>query len=150
VVERLLVEYQCSWVVDPWVEWTLTPNLSTSSVCGALAIRYLAGILDLPGFWLGMGSVYSDVAKRLCFEMVRILKDIGVDVLALGPIDIDESDPPFDYDGVDLLATAVLNGLSSWFSKLDEEYYALQPWYDGFRKFLRILRGQVPCTNMSL
>ncbi|KAJ7889233.1 hypothetical protein B0H13DRAFT_2532395 [Mycena leptocephala] len=60
--------------------------------------------------------------------MVRILKDIGADILTLGPIDIDESDPPFDYDGVDLLATAVLTGLLSWFSKLDEEYYALQPW----------------------
>jgi hypothetical protein len=79
--------------------------------------------------------------------MVRILKDIGADILTLGPIDIDESDPPFDYDGVDLLATAVLTGLLSWFRKLDEEHYALQPWYDGFRKFLHILRGQVSCLN---
>ncbi|KAJ7889231.1 hypothetical protein B0H13DRAFT_2341574 [Mycena leptocephala] len=60
--------------------------------------------------------------------MVHILKDIGADILTLGPIDIDESDPPFDYDGVNLLATAVLTGLLNWFGKLDEEHYALQPW----------------------
>jgi hypothetical protein len=82
--------------------------------------------------------------------MVRILKDIGADILTLEPIDIDESDPPFDYDGVDLLATAVLTGLLSWFSRLDEEHYALQLWYDEFRKFLHILRGQVPSLHMSL
>ncbi|KAF7354190.1 NB-ARC domain-containing protein [Mycena venus] len=28
-----------------------------------------------------------------------------------------------------------------WFDKLDEEHWALQPWYDGFRKFLHVLRG---------
>ncbi|KAJ7824643.1 hypothetical protein B0H13DRAFT_2290937 [Mycena leptocephala] len=109
VVEKLLVEYQCS----------------NSNICGALAIRYLAGILNLPGFWLEMGSVHSDVARKLCFEMTRILNDVGADILTLGPIDIN---PPFDYDGVDLLATAVLTGLSSWFSKLDEEHYTFQPW----------------------
>jgi hypothetical protein len=94
-----------------------------------------------------MGSVHSDVAKKLCFEMTRILKDVGADILTLGPID---TDPPFDYDGVDLLATAVLTGLSSWFSKLDEEHYTFQPWYDGFRRFLHILRGQVPFINIAL
>ncbi|KAJ7825519.1 hypothetical protein B0H13DRAFT_1918609 [Mycena leptocephala] len=131
VIERLLIEHD---------------SAGTLSICGALSIRYLNGILDLPGFWLDMGNVHSDVANKLCSEMVRILKDIGADILTLGPIDIDESDPPFDYDGVDLLATAVLTGLLSWFRKLDKEHYA-QPWYDGFRKFLHILRGQVSCPN---
>jgi hypothetical protein len=73
--------------------------------------------------------------------MVRILKDIGADILTLGPIS--EPDLPVDYDGVDFLATAVLNGLSSWFAKCDKEHWALQPWYTNFCTFLNILRGQV-------
>ncbi|KAJ7858419.1 hypothetical protein B0H13DRAFT_1901841 [Mycena leptocephala] len=35
---------------------------------------------------------------------------------------------PFDYDGADFLATAILTGLSSWFAKLDEDHWAVQPW----------------------
>jgi hypothetical protein len=120
----------------------------TSNVSGALAVRYLGGILDLPGFWLEVGDVNSDVVKKLCSEMVRTLKDIGVDLLILGPIC--ESEPPFDYDGLDFLATAVLVGLSIWFARLDEEDWAMQPWYHGFLQVLRILRGQVPCIIMSL
>jgi hypothetical protein len=70
--------------------------------------------------------------------MSRVLKDIGVDILTLGPTE--ESEPTFDYDGVDFLATTVLTGLLSWLSKLDREDWPWQPWFDGFCEFVQLLR----------
>jgi hypothetical protein len=104
----------------------------------ALCIRYLGGILDLPAFWLDMGKVHSYVADKLCSGMIRVLRDIGVDVLALGPIE--ELEAAFDFEGVDFLATTILTGISGWFNKLDQEDWATQPWYSGFSKVLQLLR----------
>ncbi|KAJ7937932.1 hypothetical protein B0H13DRAFT_1852220 [Mycena leptocephala] len=94
---------------------------------GAICIRYLGGILDFPGFWSDMGSVHSDIVRKLCCEMVRVLKDIGCDLLTLGPNINEEADPPFDYDGVDFLATTLLIGMSNCLPKLDPEDSAIQP-----------------------
>lgn len=73
-----------------------------------------------------MSGVHSLVAKKLCHEMIRALKDIGVNILQLGALD--EVDPPFDYDGLDFLAATMLIALSSWFGELDEQVRALQQW----------------------
>ncbi|KAJ7240669.1 hypothetical protein C8J57DRAFT_1245117 [Mycena rebaudengoi] len=94
----------------------------------ALCIRYLGGILDLPGFWAKLTSIHSDVVNKLCHLMSRILKDIGVDILALGPMR--ESEAPFDYEGVDFLATTILTGHSNWLAKLDHEEWPQQPWFE--------------------
>jgi hypothetical protein len=104
----------------------------------AICTRYLAGILDLPGFWQDHGSVHSDVARKLCSEIIRMLKDIGVDILTLGPINEPES--PFDYDSVDVLITCMLHGLSGWFKKLDPREWTLQPWYKSMREMVQLLR----------
>ncbi|KAJ7319285.1 hypothetical protein DFH08DRAFT_390226 [Mycena albidolilacea] len=122
ISERLLIEHHCSG----------------SNICSALCVRYLVGLLDLARFWLDMSDVKFAVARKLCFEMVRILEDIGVDILELGPIA--EWQTPFDYDGVDSLAITLLNGFAIWFSKLEPDIWAIQPWYESFRKFLQILR----------
>jgi hypothetical protein len=45
-----------------------------------------------------------------------------VDIPSLGLIEQD----PVDYDGVDLLATTLLSGLSSWFDRLDWEDWTRQ------------------------
>ena len=107
----------------------------------ALCIRYLAGILDLPGFWLDMHGIHAHIANKLCREMVRVLKDVRVDVLALGVID--EGEQPFDYDGVDFLGTRILNGVSGWFTQLEQEEWSAQPWYERFIEFVELLRRQV-------
>ncbi|KAF7355994.1 hypothetical protein MVEN_00928800 [Mycena venus] len=96
VIEQLLVEHGCA----------------TSATSSALCIRYLGGILNLPGFWHDMGSVHADVARKLCGTMIRALKDIGADMLTLPSIN--DPDPPFDYDGLDFLATTLLIGMSNW------------------------------------
>jgi hypothetical protein len=73
--------------------------------------------------------------------MSQVLKDIGVDILALGPAE--ESELPFDHDGVELLATAILTGLLSWLVKLDREDWPLQPWFECCREFVQLLRRYV-------
>jgi hypothetical protein len=70
--------------------------------------------------------------------MTQVLKDIGVDILALGPAN--KSEPPFDYDGVDFLAMTILTGLSNWLQKLDLEHWSIQHWFDSFCEFLQLLR----------
>ncbi|KAJ7804918.1 hypothetical protein B0H14DRAFT_3773254 [Mycena olivaceomarginata] len=121
-IEQLLVEHECG----------------ASKYTSALCLRYLAGVLNLPGFWQNSGCVHAQVAHKLCCQMVWVLKDIGVDIPALGLIE----EAPVDHDGVDLLATTLLDGLSSWFSKLDRDDWAMQPWYESFAQVLRLLRDQ--------
>jgi hypothetical protein len=70
--------------------------------------------------------------------MNRVLKDIGVDILALGPAE--ELEPPFDYEGVDFLITTILAGLLHWLGKLGHEDWPIQPWFDGFREVVQLLR----------
>jgi hypothetical protein len=70
--------------------------------------------------------------------MSRVLKDIGVDILSLGPAE--ESEPPFDYDGVDFLATTILSGHLNWWGKLDREDWPLQSWFGEFCDFVHLLR----------
>ncbi|KAF7355863.1 hypothetical protein MVEN_00914900 [Mycena venus] len=123
IIERLLIERTSS---------------GASVYSSALCVRYLGGILDLPGFWLDTGRIHADVANKLCCELARILKDIGIDILALGYLDEEES--PYDYEGVDLLATALLTGILDWFGKLDLEHWRTQPWHEAFYDLLQLLR----------
>jgi hypothetical protein len=85
-----------------------------------------------------MGGVRSDVTNRLCRALIRILKDIGVDDLTLGPTN--GSGPPFDDEGVDFLATRILTGISSWFGKLDQKDWSMQLWHECFCDLLWLLR----------
>jgi hypothetical protein len=62
--------------------------------------------------------------------MTQVLKDIGVDILALGPAN--ESESPFDYHGVEFLAMTILTGLSNWLQKLDHTNWPIQHWFDSF------------------
>ncbi|KAJ7327431.1 hypothetical protein DFH08DRAFT_332008 [Mycena albidolilacea] len=120
IIEQLLVEHDCG----------------VSKYTSALCLRYLAGVLNLPGFWQNLGCAHAQVAHKLCCRMVQVLKDIGVDISSLGLIEED----PVDYDGVDLLATTLLSGLSSWFDRLDREDWTRQPWYGSFTQVLQLLR----------
>ncbi|KAF7346002.1 hypothetical protein MVEN_01622900 [Mycena venus] len=122
MVERLLVRHDCS----------------DSQHSSALCIRYLGGILGFPGFWQDMGKIHSYVGNKSCSKLVRVLKDIGVDVLTLGPI---SDEPPFDYEGVDFLATNLLTGVLGWFKKLDRDDWAKQLWYESFMELLQLLRS---------
>ncbi|KAJ6480849.1 hypothetical protein C8R45DRAFT_1100433 [Mycena sanguinolenta] len=85
-----------------------------------------------------MAETRCYVVNKLCSKLVKIFKDIGVDILALGPNE--ESEPPFDYEGVDLLATNLLTGVLGWFNKLDPNDWTKQPWYGSFKEAVQLLR----------
>ncbi|KAF8149773.1 hypothetical protein K438DRAFT_443152 [Mycena galopus ATCC 62051] len=123
VIERLLIEHCCA----------------SSEYSSALCVRYLAGVLDLPRFWLTMGTVHAHVTDKLCHRLGQVLNDIGVDIPALGPRD--DSETPFDYDGLDILTVTLLHGISSWFTKIQQKDWSVQPWYESFAKVLRLLRA---------
>ncbi|KAF8182857.1 hypothetical protein K438DRAFT_1724845 [Mycena galopus ATCC 62051] len=123
VIERLLIEHDCTF----------------SEYAAAVSVRYLGGVLDLPGFWLKVERVHAHVATKLCCRLVQVLKDIRIDIPLLGRIE--ESEAPFDYDGLDILATKVLSGISSWFAKIEQADWSVQPWYESFTKVLQLLRA---------
>ncbi|KAJ7740281.1 hypothetical protein B0H14DRAFT_2638109 [Mycena olivaceomarginata] len=82
------------------------PTMSGLSIIEQLLVEH-DWVLNLPGFLAESGCAHTQVAHKLCCQMVRVLKDIGVDTPSLGLIEED----PVDYDGVDLLATTLLGGL---------------------------------------
>ncbi|KAJ7647989.1 hypothetical protein FB45DRAFT_211941 [Roridomyces roridus] len=122
VIERLLVAHDCETV---------------SSFPRALCVRYLTGILEMPGFWMNAGAVHGDVAKKLCLKLVQILTDIDLDVM---PSDAPlESQAPFDYEGVDSFADIILLGISNWLGRMVN--YRLQPWFECFCQAVQLLRS---------
>ncbi|KAJ7603828.1 hypothetical protein FB45DRAFT_78492 [Roridomyces roridus] len=124
VIERLIIAHDCE---------------TESLFLAALSLWYIAGVLDLPGFWDEMATVHRDVAKKLCTTLVQILKDIDCDCL---PSEIAPSQlPPVDYEGIDLFADRILLGVSGWFVKLDADVWNRQRWYEDFRRGLQLLRG---------
>ncbi|KAF8182841.1 hypothetical protein K438DRAFT_1840021, partial [Mycena galopus ATCC 62051] len=95
-----------------------------SEYAAAISVRYLGAVLDLPGFWLNME------------------RDIRIDIPLLGPIE--EFEARFDYEGLDILATKVLSGISSWFTKIEQADWSVQRWYESFTKVLQLWRAWVP------
>ncbi|KAF7339119.1 Catabolite degradation [Mycena venus] len=89
-------------------------DCSDSQYSSALCLRYLGGILAFPQFWQDMGKYASNSPR--------------------------EPEPPFDYEGVDFLATNLLTGVLGWFNKLDRDDWAKQLWYESFTKLLQLLR----------
>jgi hypothetical protein len=106
----------------------------------ALCIRYLGGILALPGFWSDAESVTRhDVARKLCSAMVEVLQDLRVDIDQ--PEDSkDEETLPSDPEGVDFLADAILTGMSDWLNKIDAVKWPHQPWYGKLIDVVGLLR----------
>ncbi|KAF8185493.1 P-loop containing nucleoside triphosphate hydrolase protein [Mycena galopus ATCC 62051] len=90
---------------------------------------------------MNMGSVHTEVARKLCAEMVRVLKDISIDILPSE--EFPRSEVPFDYDGVDVLADAILVGISSWPRQINPTEWPVQPWHLHLREVVHLLRGPI-------
>ncbi|KAJ7664582.1 hypothetical protein DFH06DRAFT_325486 [Mycena polygramma] len=119
-IERLLVAYDCQ---------------RSSPVAGALAIRYLAGILQPPAFWLGRGMSHEHIVKKICSAMVEILQDHGVHTAG-----VDLADHVFrDLEGVDTLTDAILAGLLLWSGGLVFEQVRCCTWYEVFMQAVELL-----------
>ena len=70
--------------------------------------------------------------------LTAVLKDLGVDVDPSK--ESIQSRPPFDCEGVDVLAGTILTGVSTWLRKLDVADRPLQLWYDAFLAVVKLLR----------
>ncbi|KAF7377392.1 High osmolarity signaling protein SHO1 [Mycena sanguinolenta] len=125
VIERLVLE----------IAIERENHSEASEMFSAICIRYLGGILDLPGFWSNMGTAHFSVAKKLCSEMACVLEDIGADILELGPVDESQT----DHSGIDFLATIMLNGFLGWIGKLHPENWAIQLWYENLPRAAELL-----------
>ncbi|KAF7333034.1 hypothetical protein MVEN_02409800 [Mycena venus] len=91
------------------------PEFHLSRLC---AIRYLAGILELPGFWGRFPSKsgvkrdrkrFLDVLSELCNTILQLLEDTGGDATDMSV----DSSPSMDAGrmAVEVLSCSVLNGL---------------------------------------
>ncbi|KAJ7201142.1 hypothetical protein GGX14DRAFT_465941 [Mycena pura] len=124
VIERLLVALDCR----------------ESEFSDSLCVRYLGGVLSLPGFWLDSGRAHGEVAKKLCLAAIRVLKDIGADLIQ-PPVPVpDDTSSPFDYEGTDLLIDTLLHGISCHFT-IAEDLWHIQPWFSSFAEVVQLLRG---------
>ncbi|KAF7351847.1 WD-REPEATS-REGION domain-containing protein [Mycena venus] len=91
------------------------PEFHLSRLC---AIRYLAGILELPSFWRRFPSEpcaerdrqrFLDVLSELCRTILQLLEDVGRDAADMSV----DSSPSMDAGrmAVEVLCCSVLNGL---------------------------------------
>ncbi|KAF7358372.1 hypothetical protein MVEN_00887200 [Mycena venus] len=100
----------------------------------ALCIRYLAGILALPGFWRALESTRCHrVTKRICMMMIQVLEDLDVDVKKSEPTQLR------DYDGIDFLVDTILYRISIWLRGIDPPKRRDQPWYAKFLKVVDLI-----------
>jgi hypothetical protein len=70
--------------------------------------------------------------------MVGVLQDLRVDIDQLE--DTTEPEAPSDYEGVDLLADAILTGISDWLRNMDAAKWRHQLWYGKFLDVVGLLR----------
>ncbi|KAJ7753328.1 hypothetical protein DFH07DRAFT_511330 [Mycena maculata] len=116
VIERLLVALECGVVL---------------TVSGALVVKYLAGILEMPTFWLGGELACITIFKKLLGRLILLMKDLG--------IDSEESllgDTIFDNEGIDSLACSILTGVLGW-STVDPKS---QTWFRDLAEVVHLIR----------
>ncbi|KAJ7616748.1 hypothetical protein B0H17DRAFT_662618 [Mycena rosella] len=119
VVEQLLVAYDSE---------------GPSKFSGALSIRYLGGILELPSFWHNAGDANDYIVGKLCAKLLLILQDLGLEKR-----DVDEA--PCDYLGVDCLADNSLVGIFGLAGGIQcENDIANKTWYANLCQVVRLLR----------
>ncbi|KAJ7104898.1 hypothetical protein C8R44DRAFT_746155 [Mycena epipterygia] len=122
IIERLLVASDCEG------------SLAFSRF---IAIRYLAGILDLPSFWLQSGMIHRAVVQKLLARATLLLKDLGVDSEPS-----DESSPGVvsDIEGVDILCEVLLARIQTWLPDGSSSANAGEAWYPSLYHVVQLLR----------
>ena len=109
-----------------------------------LAIRYLGRILEIPFFWVQPShGNYHIVLKRL-FQRVRQLVE-DLDVERTLTIDDGLRQVRMDVHGVDIIASALLNGAKIWDQQARLDLFGLV--ISDFKRLLEILCGYVLYPN---
>lgn len=105
-----------------------------STVSGALTVRYLAGILEMPTFWIENGPIHVAISTKILGRLILTLKDLGLD-----PVKESATEFYFDADGVDSLALSVLTGVLGWSTQTPKTQY----WYRDLTEVVQFLRRYV-------
>ncbi|KAJ7200059.1 kinase-like domain-containing protein [Mycena rebaudengoi] len=112
-------------------------------VFAALCTRYLGEIVALDEFWVQLKTdeppdsevtateTPHTVVNMLCLTIIRTLQDL--EPAETGP-------PPFDYEGVDVLANAILTRVSDRFEELDSTDWRVELWFPNFCQVVQLLR----------
>ncbi len=103
-----------------------------------IAIRYLAGILDLPAFWLDNYQIQKLTMEKLCKQSLRLVEDINPDSVSAEDFN---SLTLLDPDGVDVLVEAALVGGERWLLQI--KGLGSDCWLASFIKLIKALRGCV-------
>lgn len=103
-----------------------------------VAIRYLAGILEFPTFWVSDNyERHQYTAKTLLQKLSRCAQEVGI---GSGNARIIEEEEFFsDRDGIDLLSDATLLGIQIWVDDLDQTGIETQCWFNDLQPLLKLL-----------
>ncbi|KAF7343073.1 Mitogen-activated protein kinase [Mycena venus] len=111
-------------------------------ILAALCMRSLGEIVALDEFWvqlktdktmdfeLAATETPHTAVNMLCLTMIRTLQDL--EPAETGP-------SPFDYEGVDILADAILTRVSDRFEDLDPTDWRVELWYPNFCQVVQLL-----------
>ena len=112
-----------------------------------IAIRYIAGILELPTLWADVNyKTHRDVVKKLCEWAVRLIGDINI-VTRRTTKDSDKLDRFQTPEGVDLLAEGVLLGVRGWIEKQPGDLARERCWVIQTLILINTLKWQV-CSDI--
>ncbi|CAK5272293.1 unnamed protein product [Mycena citricolor] len=110
-----------------------------------LAIRCLHGILTLPLFWVSLDRRRIELVRKLCVTILLVLQDLDMDNLnpTIDEQDIDKR-PLYDFDGLDLLISVVLDGMCAWRTEFVRKRAkrpgaTLDPDDSSFKKFCEVV-----------
>ncbi|KAG8831029.1 hypothetical protein FRC17_003851 [Serendipita sp. 399] len=103
---------------------------------GLVAMRYLGGILRLPGFWRkeNRNHHHQIFAKKLFKRIRTFLEDVGIgwEGLLVSPEHVS------DIEGIDMVTHSALEGVFMW-SKYCTEETGSECWFVEFRKVINLL-----------
>jgi hypothetical protein len=104
-----------------------------------MAVRYLGGILEFPSFWDQEFHANHETVTNKLFEKVgQLINDL--DVTSISPT----RDAPnkirvdFDLQGTDLLAFALMRGISFWDQQ--SQFYFSAPVLNNFKDLVHLLQ----------
>ncbi|KAJ7759528.1 ankyrin repeat-containing domain protein [Mycena metata] len=118
---------------------------TATEVMNALSIRYLGQIVALPKFWEHVKA--ADPARKDCSAAPHTTVDKLCVMMrkTLGDLESKGTKPlPFDYEGVDLLASTLLKGGTDILETVGEDFAPnyVGKWHSHFRMVVKHLRRE--------
>jgi hypothetical protein len=106
---------------------------SVYEIPALIAVRYLAGVLQLPTFWDERNTYHQHTTQKLFQRMGRALEDIGIGCNE--HLDL-RTEKITDLEGIDALTCAALEGAGMMGFT---QQVARPCWYGEFQKVIELL-----------